>query len=40
VLKRENVDRTDTLRLLGRGYEQLNRPRAAAECFAGRLPTP
>lgn len=40
ILKREHEDRTTVLRLLGRGYEQLNRPRAAAECFAGRLPTP
>jgi predicted Zn-dependent protease len=40
VLKRDYEDRTTVLRLLGRGYEQLNRPRAAAECFAGRLPTP
>jgi tetratricopeptide (TPR) repeat protein len=39
VLNRDHTDRSDTLRLLGRGYEQLNRPRAAAECFAGRLPT-
>ncbi len=40
VLKREHEDRDTVLRLLGRGYELLNRPRAAADCFAGRLPTP
>lgn len=39
VLARDHEDRDQVLRLLGRGYEQLNRPRAAAECFAGRLPT-
>lgn len=39
VLARDHEDRTTVLRLLGRGYERLNRPRAAAECFAGRLPT-
>lgn len=38
VLKRDHEDREVVLRLLGRGYERLNRPRAAAECFAGRLP--
>lgn len=38
VLARDHEDRDGVLRLLGRGYEQLNRPRAAAECFAGRLP--
>lgn len=38
VLARDHEDRTTVLRLLGRGYERLNRPRAAAECFAGRLP--
>lgn len=39
VLARDHEDREAVLRLLGRGYERLNRPRAAAECFAGRLPT-
>lgn len=39
VAARDNEDKTVVLRLLGRGYERLNRPRAAAECFAGRLPT-
>ncbi|MCU0703551.1 MAG: tetratricopeptide repeat protein [Fimbriiglobus sp.] len=39
VLARDYEDRTKVLRLLGRGYELQNRPRAAAECFAGRLPT-
>lgn len=38
VLARDHEDRDEVLRLLGRGYEMLNRPRAAAECFAGRLP--
>jgi tetratricopeptide (TPR) repeat protein len=40
VLTRDHEDRPTVLRLLGRGYERLNRPRAAAECFAGRLPLP
>lgn len=40
VAARDNEDRSTVLRLLGRGYEQTSRPRAAAECFAGRLPTP
>jgi tetratricopeptide (TPR) repeat protein len=40
VLARDHEDRTTVLRLLGRGYERLNRPRAAADCFAGRLPLP
>jgi tetratricopeptide (TPR) repeat protein len=39
VLARDHEDRDAVLRLLGRGYERMNRPRAAAECFAGRLPT-
>ena len=39
VLARDHEDREAVLRLLGRGYERMNRPRAAAECFAGRLPT-
>jgi tetratricopeptide (TPR) repeat protein len=38
VLARDHEDRDEVLRLLGRGYEMLNHPRAAAECFAGRLP--
>ncbi len=38
VLRRDPDDRADVLRLVGRGYEKLGDARAAAECFAGRLP--
>ena len=37
-LDRAAADRDDVLRLMGRGYELLDRPRDAADCFAGRTP--
>lgn len=40
ILNRPGVERTEVLALMGRAYEGLGQYRLAADCFAGRLPTP
>ena len=38
LIGRDGVERDEVLTIMGRGYELLKMHRAAADCFAGRLP--